>query len=139
MNTKPASTSDRPTGRAADADTGYDFGARVDALRCHSTKALRAIVGDARREQQRWYLEELAATRVLDDRNALDGLPDATVSARTAKTNREVARSLESLPAVAAAAWSGDLSKDQLVPVPIPGVRARARPRESPHRPRRLG
>jgi len=95
----------------------YDFGARVDALRCHSTASLRAVVVDARREQQRWYLEELAATRVLDDRQALDAVPDSTVSARTAKTNREVARSLESLPEVAAAAWSGNLSKDQLVPV----------------------
>jgi hypothetical protein len=86
-------------------------------MRCRSTKALRSMVADARREQQRWYLEELAATRVLDERHALDATPDSTVSARTAKTNREVARSLESLPEVAAAAWSGDLSKDQLVPV----------------------
>jgi hypothetical protein len=75
------------------------------------------MVADARREQQRWYLEELAATRVLDERQALDARPDASVSARTAKTNRELARSLESLPEVAAAAWSGDLSKDQLIPV----------------------
>ncbi len=95
----------------------FDFAARVDEFRCHSTKALRSIVADARREQQRWYLEELAATRVLEDREALDGVPDSSVSARTAKTNREVARSLESLPEVAAAAWDGSLSKDQLVPV----------------------
>ena len=74
-------------------------------------------MADARREQQRWYLEELAATRVLDDRRALDGVPDASVSARTAKTNREVARSLEPLPKVAAAAWAGGLTKDQLAPV----------------------
>jgi hypothetical protein len=99
------------------AEAGYDFGARVDALRCHSTKVLRAMVAEARCEQQRWYLEELAATRVLDDRQALDALPDGSISARTAKTNREVARSLESLPKVAAAAWAGGLSKDQLAPV----------------------
>jgi len=102
---------------SAVTEANYEFAARVDALRCHSTKALRTVVTDARREQQRWYLEELAATRVLDDRHALDAMPDPSVSARTAKTNREVARSLESLPEVAAAAWSGDLSKDQLVPV----------------------
>ncbi len=53
----------------------FDFSARVDELRCHSTKSLRSIVSDARREQQRWYLEELAATRVLEDRQALDGCP----------------------------------------------------------------
>jgi hypothetical protein len=108
MSSTPAST---PTG------AGYDFGGRVDALRCHSTKVLRSMVGDARREQQRWWLEELAATRVLDDRQALDALPDGSISARTAKTNREVARSLESLPEVAAAAWDGELSRDQLVPM----------------------
>jgi hypothetical protein len=117
MSTTPASTLDRPPVDGPADRVGYDFGARVDALRCHSTKALRAAVADARREQQRWYLEELAATRVLDDRHMLDVLPDASVSARTAKTNREVARSLESLPKVAAAAWDGTLSKDQLVPV----------------------
>ena len=102
---------------SAVTEANYEFAARVDALRCHSTKSLRTVVTDARRDQQRWYLEELAATRVLYDRHALDAIPDPSVSARTAKTNREVARSLESLPEVAAAAWSGDLSKDQLVPV----------------------
>ena len=105
------------TPASATTEANYEFAVRIDAMRCHSTKALRSMVADARREQQRWYLEELAAARFLDDRHALDAMPDLTVSALTAKTNREVARSLESLPAVAAAAWSGDLSKDQLVPV----------------------
>lgn len=113
MSSIPTPTLDRPPADGA----GYDFGGRVDALRCHSTKVLRAMVAEARREQQRWYLEELAATRVLDDREALDGLPDGSISVRTAKINREVARSLESLPKVAAAAWAGGLSKDQLAPV----------------------
>jgi hypothetical protein len=108
MGSAPASATD---------GVDYEFTARVDAMRCHSTASLGAMVADARREQQRWYLEELAATRVLDERQALDARPDASVSARTAKTNRELARSLESLPEVAAAAWSGALSKDQLVPV----------------------
>ena len=87
---------------SAVTEANYEFAARVDALRCHSTKAPRTVVTDARREQQRWYLEELAATRVLDDRHALDAMPDPSVSSRTAKTNREVARSLESLPDAAA-------------------------------------
>jgi hypothetical protein len=108
MSSTPASTA---------TETGYEFAARVDAMRCHSTASLRTMVADARREQQRWYLEELAATRVLDERQALEVRPDTSVSARTAKTNRELARTLESLPEVAAAAWSGDLSKDQLIPV----------------------
>ena len=98
-------------------DVPFDFRARVDELRCHGAKAIRAFVVEARRHQQRWYLQELAGTRALDELEALDGQPDASVSARTAKTNREVARSLESLPKVAAAAWDGALSKDQLQPV----------------------
>ncbi|HUV09749.1 MAG TPA: hypothetical protein VMX12_02155 [Acidimicrobiia bacterium] len=98
---------------------GFDFRARVDALRCQSTTALRRVVAEARREQQRWHLEELAAIRVLDDRHALDTLPDAAVSARTAKTDREVARALESLPAVSAAAHDGALSWDQLAPLTL--------------------
>jgi hypothetical protein len=113
MSSTPATRLDP----AAVDDAEYEFSARVDTLRCHSTKSLRVMVTDARREQQRWYLEELAATRVLDDRHALGAMPDPSVSARTAKTNREVARSLESLPKIAVAAWAGELSKDQLVPV----------------------
>jgi hypothetical protein len=100
-----------------DADTAFDFAARVDELRCHPTGMLRARVAEARREQQRWHLEELAATRVLDDRNALDRMPDARVSARTEKANLEVARALEQRPALAAAAHEGVLSWDQLQPL----------------------
>jgi Domain of unknown function (DUF222) len=98
-------------------DTDFDFGARVDALRCHPTPTLRARVAEARREQQRWRLEELAATRVLDDRGALDGMPDSTISARTARTNVEVARGLERLPRIAAGAFDGSLSWDQVQPL----------------------
>ena len=105
------------TSGATEATERFDFRDRVDALRCQPTPALRRIVGDARREQQRWHLEELAAIRVLDDRHALDTLPDATVSAHTAKTDRDVARALESLPAVSAAAHDGSLSWDQLAPL----------------------
>ena len=106
-----------PTIEHPEAAEPFDFRDRVDALRCQPTAALRRIVADARREQQRWHLEELAAIRVLDDRHALDTLPDTTVSARTATTNRDVARALESLPAVSAAAHNGTLSWDQLAPL----------------------
>jgi hypothetical protein len=98
------------------AEEGFDFRARVDELRCVSTPVLRRIVAEARREQARWYLEELAATRVLDDRCS-DAVPDPTISARTAKSNRETARSLEELPEIAQAVWDGSLTKDQLLPV----------------------
>jgi hypothetical protein len=95
----------------------FDFSARVDALRCHSTDWLKASLAEARREQQRWWLEELALTRVLDDREALGPLPDATASARTNRTNLKVARELESLPTIAAAAHEGSISRDQLAPL----------------------
>jgi hypothetical protein len=95
----------------------FDFRARVDELRCRGLRGARAHLAEARRQEQRWRLEGLAATRALEEMDGLDVTPDATVSARTAKTNREVARSLESLPKVAAAAWSGALTWDQLQPV----------------------
>jgi hypothetical protein len=99
------------------ADAPFDFRARVDELRCRGAEAIRAFVAGARRHQQRWYLQELAGIRALDELEALSSAPDPSVSARTAKTDREVARSLDSLPKVAAAAWDGALSKDQLQPV----------------------
>lgn len=95
----------------------FDFGALVNEMRCHSNASLRATVKTARCERERWRLRELAATRVLDERDALGEMPDATVSARTARSNVEVARALESMPEIAAAAWAGDLSWDQLQPV----------------------
>ncbi len=99
------------------ADEKYDFSARVDALRCHSTDWLNEHIKDLRREQQQLWLEELAALRVLDDRVALPVFPEPSVSARTNKSNLKVARELESLPAIADAAHSGAISKDQLEPL----------------------
>jgi len=95
----------------------FDFSARVDALRCHSTEWLKSRVAECRREQQRWWLEELAATRVLDDREALGPFPDPSQSTRTNKTNLKVARELESLPKIAEAAHEGKISRDQLSPL----------------------
>jgi hypothetical protein len=95
----------------------YDFAARLDHLRCHPNDVLRKLRDDARARQQQWRLEELAITRVLDEREALDDVPDPTISARTAKTAVDVARALERQPAIAAAAHAGRLSWDQLVPV----------------------
>ncbi len=100
-----------------EAGTGFDFAARVDELRTHPNEALRARVAEARREQQRWRLEELAATRVLDDRGALERMPDRTESTRTQKSKLEVARALESRPALAQAFHDGAVSTDQLEPL----------------------
>ena len=100
-----------------ESDVVFDFGARVDELRTHPSEVLRARIVAARREQQRWRLEELAATRVLDDRGALERMPDRTISSRTEQVNVQVARALESRPALAAAAHDGALSWDQLQPL----------------------
>jgi hypothetical protein len=92
---------------------GFDFAARIDALRCHSTDSLRRMVADARVEQQRWHLEELAALRVLDDRDALGPVKDGTISARTAADNLVAARAYEQLPKLAAATYDGAVTWDQ--------------------------
>ncbi|HUV09552.1 MAG TPA: hypothetical protein VMX12_01145 [Acidimicrobiia bacterium] len=103
--------------KAAEADEHFDFRDRVDALRCRSTKALRCYVADLATQEQRIRLERLAATRVLDDRNALGAVPDPKTAAQRTKTELGIARALESLPAVSAAAHEGALSWDQLAPL----------------------
>ena len=67
---------------------GFDFRERVDELRCHETAWLRARRDELRREQQRLRVEELAVTRVLDERRALGDFPDPTVASRTAREHR---------------------------------------------------
>jgi hypothetical protein len=62
------------------------------------------------------HTEELAVVRVLDERGKID-LTTACrdgVSERAVREAVETARALESLPAVAAAAYAGDLSSEQL-------------------------
>ncbi|HEU5302196.1 MAG TPA: DUF222 domain-containing protein [Acidimicrobiia bacterium] len=95
----------------------FDFRDRVDSLRCRSTRDLRRYVTDLAAQEQQIRLERLAVTRVLDDRHALGALPDPKASALRTRTELEVARALESLPAVSAAAHEGSLSWDQLAPV----------------------
>jgi hypothetical protein len=97
----------------------FDLGAQLDDLRCRPTGWLRARREELVREQRRLRVEELAVTRVLDERGRLD--PDVAerdgVSARSARETVETARALEGLPEIAAAAWSGELSGEQLAPV----------------------
>ena len=95
----------------------FDYGVELEELRRHRTEWLRAERTRVVTEQRRLHVRELAVTRVLDERGALGPLPDATVSARTAKATVDVARELESLPAIAAAAASGSVSWDQLQPL----------------------
>ena len=95
----------------------FDFRDRVDSLRCRSTRDLRRYVTDLAAQEQQIRLERLAVTRVLDDRHALGALPDPKASGLRTRTELEVARALESLPAVSAAAHEGSLSWDQLAPV----------------------
>lgn len=100
-----------------DPTTDFDFRERLDELRCRETAWLRSRREELRREQQRLRVEELAVVRILDERRALGDMPDPTVSTRTARATVEVARALETRPAIANAAHDGRLSWDQLVPV----------------------
>jgi hypothetical protein len=95
----------------------FDFRGRVDELRCHETSWLCARRDELRREQQRLRVEELAVVRVLDERRALGEMPDPTVTSRTAREDLEVARALETRPAIASAAHDGRISRDQLAPL----------------------
>ena len=95
----------------------FDVGDRLHELRCRPTVWLVARRDELVREQRRLRVEELAVTRVLDERGALDEATAAArdgVSERTVRETVETARALESLPHVAAAAYAGELSPEQL-------------------------
>jgi hypothetical protein len=74
--------------------------------------------------ERRWRQRRILLDRVLDERGATNGQDAAEwvqsrdkVSAQTARGEVEVARALESLPAIAAAAADGRVSMEQLVPL----------------------
>ena len=94
----------------------FDVGVRLAGLRCRPTAWLAARRDELVREQRRLRVEELAVTRVLDERGALDDslAGHDGVSCRTVRETVETARSLESLPHVAAAAHEGAFSDQQL-------------------------
>jgi hypothetical protein len=102
---------------ATEPETSFDFGELLNETRCHSNDSLRLVVREERVVRERARLREMAATRVLDERGALEAVPDVSVSARTAKSTLEVARALESMPQIAAAVWEGDVSWDQVQPM----------------------
>ncbi len=97
----------------------FDVGEHLDELRCWPTDRLVARRDELVREQRRLRVEELAVVAVLDERGRIDEGVAARdgVSARSVRETVETARALESLPAVAAAAYAGDLSGEQLGPV----------------------
>jgi hypothetical protein len=116
------------------------FDVLVDELRCRPTEWLAERRACLVREQRRLHVEELAVTRVLDERGAIDDSWAQTdgVMVRDVRETVETARALEALPAIAAVAAEGRLSDGQLaavVKVAEPGSDrewARRAPRASP-------
>ena len=93
----------------------FDIADHLDELRCWPTDRLRreldALVG----EQRRLRTKELAVLRVLDERGQVDATVEAAgESARTVRDKLDTARAIESLPEIAAAAYDGALSAEQL-------------------------
>ena len=93
----------------------FDIADHLDELRCWPTDRLRreldALVG----EQRRLHTKELAVLRVLDERGQVDATVEAAgESARTVRDKLDTARAIESLPEIAAAAYDGALSAEQL-------------------------
>jgi Domain of unknown function (DUF222)/HNH endonuclease len=97
----------------------FDVVEHLDNLRSWPTDRLVACRDDLIREQRRLRMQELAVVRVLDERGRIDPAQAERegVSARTVRDTIETARALESLPAVAAAAYAGALSSEQLASV----------------------
>jgi hypothetical protein len=91
----------------------------VDELRCHPNEWLRQERSRVVVEQRRLRVREVAITKVLDERGALDPLVDACAGTPAGKARQivEVARALESTPALADAAVHGALSWEQLEPL----------------------
>ncbi len=84
-------------------------------LRCWSTDRLEARRREVVRAKRRLEIEELDILRVLDERGRVDPtVGDQGESPRTTRDKLETARALESLPEIAAAAYEGDLSGEQL-------------------------
>jgi len=96
----------------------FDYGARLDELRCHSTEWLAGRRAELVAEQRRLRVEELAVVAVLDERGAVDDAVAASdgVSVRAWRDTVETARALEELPRLAAAAHDGAVSPEQLTP-----------------------
>jgi hypothetical protein len=99
--------------------TGFDITECLDEFRRHDTSWLRAERERELAEIRRREIRVLALTRVLDERQALgrDQAARDGVSEGSLRRMVDTARALESLPEVAAAAYDGRLSAEQLAPV----------------------
>jgi hypothetical protein len=91
------------------------FDTLVDGFRDHSTEWLESRRRELIDEQRRLHSEELAIVRVLDERGRIDvRVVDHGDSPDTVRQKVETARRLERLPRIAAAAYDGQLSGEQL-------------------------
>ena len=97
----------------------FDVSEALDGLRCRESVWLHDRRAWLVAEQRRLHLEELAVTRVLDERGLIDESLAAAdgVSVRDVRATVATARAIESLPHVAAAAAEGLLSDGQLAAV----------------------
>jgi len=96
----------------------FDIADHLDELRSWPTDRLRKERDVLVYEQRRLHTKELAVLRVLDERGQVDPTLDAGGdSARTVRDKLETARAIESLPEIAAAAYEGALSAEQLTSV----------------------
>src|SRR3954451_14649909 len=87
----------------------------LDELRCWPTDRLERRRVEVVQAKRRLETEELAIVRVLDERGRIDAtVGDQGESPRTVRDRVETARRLESLPEIAAAAYDGALSAEQL-------------------------
>jgi hypothetical protein len=93
----------------------FDIADHLDELRCWPTGRLEARRREVVSARRRLETEELAIVRVLDERGCIDPtLDDLGESARTVRDKVETARRLESLPEIAAVAYQGAMSGEQL-------------------------
>ncbi|MEI8001260.1 MAG: DUF222 domain-containing protein, partial [Actinomycetes bacterium] len=96
-----------------------DYPLLVDEYRSHTTDWIRTERDRVVRNQRALRVRELALTRVLDERGAVDDTLAATdgVTIRSVRDTLTTARLLEDLPTIAAAAAAGRLSDAQLTHV----------------------
>jgi hypothetical protein len=93
----------------------FDIADHLDELRCWPTDRLAARRDELIGVQRQARVEELAIVRILDERGRIDPTrDDHGESARTMRDAVETARALESLPGIAAVAYAGELSSEQL-------------------------
>ena len=96
---------------------GFDLSSCMNELRSNTSRELGRIVREERRVQARSKLREMAALRLLDERDALPEARDARTDPRQTKSDVATARALETRPAIAAAAYEGSLSLAQVKPL----------------------